>query len=114
MGAPSARLVFSDQSRYASHMAALLSEQKNGTFLMYLLVDNTNQILGRANLSITTTKADLGYRVAQSHAGKGIATAAVQQVCALAKTRHSIAKITAQAAQLNGETIWLESYHKRL
>ncbi|HIP24743.1 MAG TPA: N-acetyltransferase [Rhodobacteraceae bacterium] len=130
---------FSEKIRYASHMATLLSEQKNGTFLMYVLVDSTDQILGRANLSVSDSAADLGYRIAQPHAGKGMATTAIQHICTLAKTRHSLSKITAQAASsnpasqrvlinngfhqshappqstpLNGQTIWLESYQKRL
>ncbi|WP_029329950.1 GNAT family N-acetyltransferase [Exiguobacterium oxidotolerans] len=61
--------------------AALLQEQQDGSSFFYLIKDEAGTILGRINLvdrnQIEKT-AQLGYRIGQVHAGKGIAKEAVR------------------------------------
>ncbi len=129
---------FKDPTRYNAHMATLLTEQQNGRFRMYVLTDRSRQILGRVNLTISSLPS-LGYRIAQAHTGKGLATIAVQQICKIAINTLKLSEISAQAAQsnmasqqvlinngfvrhqspaqeakLNGQPIWLERFHKHL
>jgi ribosomal-protein-alanine N-acetyltransferase len=45
-------------------------------------------VLGRFNLyDLEDGAADVGYRVARHASGRGLATAAVEQLCRLASTR---------------------------
>lgn len=54
----------------------------------YLALDAAGQIVGRINLSVVKRvhfhSAVLGYRIGQSHCGKGVASEAVRQLLALA------------------------------
>jgi ribosomal-protein-alanine N-acetyltransferase len=45
--------------------------------------------------------AELGYRVAQHVAGRGVATAAVQEVCRLAAARHGLRTLRAATTREN-------------
>ncbi|NOR64355.1 MAG: GNAT family N-acetyltransferase [Rhodobacteraceae bacterium] len=131
---------FTDNTRYISHMESLLQEQAEGAFQMYVLTSNAGQIIGRINLTISKSGiASLGYRIAQAQSGKGLATAAIKQICKLAPKAHGISSLSAQAARcnlasqqvllnsgfakthapaqqvsLNGQQIWLEPFHKPL
>lgn len=81
---------------------ALLAEQESGRHAFYVLVDDDGSILGRFNLSgIANGAAELGYRVAERVAGRGIATAAVRELCELAVTEHGLRVIRARAAHDN-------------
>ncbi len=129
---------FADPARYTAHMKTLLNEHRSGSFLMYVMEDTSGQILGRVNLTTSPTPS-LGYRIAKAHAGKGLASAAVHQICTIARQTHAMSELTAQAARsnpasqrvltkngftktqapaheatLNGQPIWLEHFHKRL
>ena len=53
-----------------------------------MLADEDSAVLGRFNLyAIGDGTAELGYRVAQQVAGRGVATAAVRELCLLANQR---------------------------
>lgn len=56
----------------------LCHEAKTGQGAYYVVFDG-DDIVARLNLVYDGERADLGYRVAQSHAGQGVATAMVQQ-----------------------------------
>lgn len=60
---------------------ALLEEQDHGSSYFYLIKDKDGSILGRINL-VDIDKmqkiGNLGYRVGQAHAGKGIASKALK------------------------------------
>jgi ribosomal-protein-alanine N-acetyltransferase len=61
--------------------AALLEEQKHGSSVYFLIKNETGSILGRINLvdrNSIDKSAQLGYRIGQSHTGKGIAKEAVR------------------------------------
>jgi ribosomal-protein-alanine N-acetyltransferase len=82
---------------------ALLAEQKAGVCAFYVLVDEDGSVLGRFNLIDITEEhsATLGYRVAQHATGRGVATAAVQELCRLAASRHGLRTIRAATSHEN-------------
>ena len=47
------------------------------------------------------TTAELGYRVAQHVAGRGVATTAVREMCRLATTRYGLRALTAATSHEN-------------
>lgn len=87
---------------FAQRHHALLAEQDTGRCAFYVLVTDDGVVLGRFNLvDIDEHAATLGYRVAQQVAGRGVATATVQQLCRLATTRHGLRTINASVTRDN-------------
>ena len=81
---------------------ALLAEQEAGLSAFYVLVAEDGSVLGRFNLyEIKDGTAELGYRVAQHVAGRGVATAAVRELCRLAPARHGLRTLTAATSRDN-------------
>jgi [ribosomal protein S5]-alanine N-acetyltransferase len=83
---------------------ALLAEQEAGAGAYYLLVAEDGSVLGRFNLFFVaggTGTANLGYRVAEQAAGRGVATAAVLEMCALAAARHGLRRLRAATSHEN-------------
>jgi ribosomal-protein-alanine N-acetyltransferase len=88
--------------RYAEQHGALLAEQEAGASAYYVLVAEDGSVLGRFNLyRFADGTAELGYRVAQHAAGRGVATAAVQELCRLAAARHGLRTIRAATSRDN-------------
>jgi [ribosomal protein S5]-alanine N-acetyltransferase len=91
---------FFDQ--YADRHRALLAEQEAGTCACYVLVAEDGSVMGRFNLyDVGDGTADLGYRVAQHVAGRGVATAAVRELCGLAAARHGLRTLRAATSREN-------------
>ena len=71
--------------RFTDGINDLLAEQEAGVCAFYVLVGDDGSALGRFNLyDIAGGTANLGYRVAQNVAGRGVATANVREMCRLA------------------------------
>jgi ribosomal-protein-alanine N-acetyltransferase len=88
--------------RFADGFDALLTEQEAGTRACYVLVDEDGAVLGRFNLfDLEEHTAVLGYRVAQHAAGRGVATAAVRELCRLAAARHGLRTLRAATSSQN-------------
>ena len=80
----------------------LLAEQEAGICAFYVLVGEGGSVLGRFNLyDFDDGTAELGYRVAQHVAGRGVATATVRELCQLAATRHGLRRLRAATAHDN-------------
>ncbi len=91
---------FFDQ--FTDRYNALLAEQEAGSCAFYVLVAEDGSILGRFNLvDIDNHTADLGYRVAQHVAGRGVATATVRELCRLAAAQHGLRTLRAATASKN-------------
>ncbi|MFE1320103.1 GNAT family N-acetyltransferase [Kitasatospora phosalacinea] len=89
-------------ARYAERHRALLAEQEAGVCAFHLLLAEDGSVLGRFNLvDIEDGGAVLGYRVAQHAGGRGVATAAVREVCRLAAVRYGLGHLRAAAAERN-------------
>jgi ribosomal-protein-alanine N-acetyltransferase len=70
---------------------SLLAEQEAGTCVFHVLVGEDGTVLGRFNLvDLDDGTAVLGYRVAQQVAGRGVATANVQELCRLAAAQFGL------------------------
>lgn len=84
---------------FKSVVKELIEEQKKDLVYMYLITNENGEIVGRANLvSITRenfNKAELGYRIAENHQGKGYATSAVKLVLDEATSTHKLHRIEA-------------------
>jgi len=82
--------------------SALLSEQASGAGAYYLLVATDGSVVGRFNLTFDGDGiAKLGYRVAESAAGRGVATAAVRELCQIAASHHGVHTVRAATADAN-------------
>lgn len=88
--------------RFADRHAALLADQDAGRGAYYVLVEPDGSVLGRFNLYFTGDgRANLGYRVAERAAGRGLATAAVRELAGLAAARHRLRTLRAAVSHEN-------------
>jgi [ribosomal protein S5]-alanine N-acetyltransferase len=82
--------------------AHLLADQEAGNGAYYLLVAEDGSVLGRFNLIfVEDGVANLGYRIAQDVAGRGVATATVRDLCSIAGSRHGVSTLRAATSSGN-------------
>jgi [ribosomal protein S5]-alanine N-acetyltransferase len=91
---------------YFAHFAERHSQplvwQGEGTDLLHVLVEEDGSIVGRVNLfEAAGGSADLGFRIAERAAGRGLATAGVRQVIALAEGEYGLSVLRAAARAEN-------------
>lgn len=86
---------------FKAKLGALLEEQEEGRSYFYLIRDEKEQIFGRINLTdIEDGTGHIGYRVGESHIGKGVAKIAVDLLlCKAAK--HGVKQILAKTTTNN-------------
>ncbi|MFF9644799.1 GNAT family N-acetyltransferase [Kitasatospora aureofaciens] len=81
---------------FAERHAALLAEQAAGVCRFHVVLDPTGTLVGRINLmDLVDGSAELGYRIAESAAGRGVAKEAVAQVRRLAAHSYGLRSLTA-------------------
>jgi [ribosomal protein S5]-alanine N-acetyltransferase len=91
---------FFDQ--FTERYNALLAEQEAGSCACYVLVGEDGSVLGRFNLyDIQAGTAELGYRVAQHVAGRGVATATVRELCRLVAAQYGLRTLRAAVTREN-------------
>jgi ribosomal-protein-alanine N-acetyltransferase len=91
---------FFDQ--FTEQHSALLADQEAGAGAYYVVVAEDGSVLGRFNLyRFEDGTAELGYRVAQHAAGRGLATATVRALCQLAAARHGLHTLRAGTSREN-------------
>jgi ribosomal-protein-alanine N-acetyltransferase len=89
-------------AQFTDRYNALLAEQEAGMCAFYVLVAEDGSVLGRFNLvDIEDHTAELGYRVAQHVAGRGVATATVRELCRLAAAQHGLRTLRAATTHEN-------------
>jgi ribosomal-protein-alanine N-acetyltransferase len=82
--------------------AGLLAWQAAGTDYFHVLVGDSGEVLGRVNLTeIADGCGELGFRIAEKATGRGLATAGVREVCALASKEYGLARLRARATNDN-------------
>jgi [ribosomal protein S5]-alanine N-acetyltransferase len=87
---------------FTARHTALLAEQASGSGAYYVLVADDGSVMGRFNLFLAGDgTADLGYRVAESVAGQGVATTAVRELCKLASEQHGVGTVRAATTPAN-------------
>ncbi|WP_327678074.1 GNAT family N-acetyltransferase [Kitasatospora sp. NBC_00458] len=81
---------------FAGRHAALLAEQASGACHFHVVLDAGGALVGRVNLvDAADGGAELGYRVGERAGGRGVARAAVEEVCRLAATAYGLTALTA-------------------
>ena len=87
---------------FAERHDALLAEQQAGARACYVLVEEDGSVAGRFNLFfIEGDSAELGYRVAETAAGRGLATIAVRKLCDLAAEKYGLRRMVAATSRQN-------------
>ncbi len=89
-------------AHFAERLDVLVADQEAGLGAFYVLVDEDGSVLGRFNLELGEDGvAQLGYRVAERATGRGLATATVRDLCALAASRHGVSTVRAATSHAN-------------
>jgi ribosomal-protein-alanine N-acetyltransferase len=84
-------------AQFDTRLAQLLEWQAAGTDYFHLLVAEGGEVVGRVNLTeVGDGSAELGYRIAQKVAGRGLATAAVRMVREVAATEYGLSRLRAR------------------
>lgn len=84
---------------FEQRFRSLLAEQDAGVCHFHVLIGDDGQVVGRVNLvDVADGAAELGFRVAEAAAGRGLATAAVRQLCAMAVRDYGLRTLRASAA----------------
>ena len=87
---------------FTERIDALLTEQQVGDGAYHVLIAEDGSVLGRFNLIFGADgSADLGYRMAQHAAGRGLATATVRELCQLATAHYGVRKVRAATSLQN-------------
>ena len=87
---------------FTARHQALLTDQQAGVGAYHVLVAEDGSVLGRFNLHfVEDGSAELGYRVAQHAAGRGLATATVGELCRLAAAQYGLRRIRAATSLQN-------------
>ncbi|WP_069742713.1 GNAT family N-acetyltransferase [Streptomyces sp. EN23] len=83
----------------AARLTALLADRDAGRAMPWVLADPDDQVIGAFTLSAIERgpfrNGRLGYWVAEGHAGRGLATAAVRAVCEAARDRLGLHRVEA-------------------
>ena len=83
-------------ARFDEIHRARLAEQETGVCYFHVLVGAAGEVLGRINLvDVADGAADLGYRIAERAAGRGLATSAVREICQLAADGYGLTALRA-------------------
>ncbi|MCS5422524.1 MULTISPECIES: GNAT family N-acetyltransferase [Psychrilyobacter] len=83
----------------------IIMEQEDGLCYMYLIRNESNEIIGRVNLFSVIRgilqKAEIGYRIGEEYNGCGYATKAVKLVIDKAFNEHNLHRIEAGTSPAN-------------
>jgi len=91
-----------------AHVAQFLEEHAQGRLHPCIIVDDHGRLIGRANLKDIdkqTQTAEVGYRIGEQQAGKGLATAALHHLIDLAQDEWRLASLCAYAIDGNAASI---------
>jgi ribosomal-protein-alanine N-acetyltransferase len=87
---------------FSERFDELLAEREARRDAHYVLVDDDGSVLGRFNLyDIEDGAAEVGYRLAERVAGRGVATAGVRELCRLAASEHAVLTLRARTTHEN-------------
>ncbi|MBD0739110.1 GNAT family N-acetyltransferase [Streptomyces sp. CBMA29] len=83
-------------ARFDDHLRDRLAEQESGTCYFHVVTGPEGDVLGRINLvDVADGGADLGYRIAERAAGRGLATWAVRELCRTAAADYGLTVLRA-------------------
>lgn len=88
--------------QFAERHQEMLADQEQGKGAYHVLVDDDGAVLGRFNLFFTGNRtANVGYRVAEQVAGRGVATTTVRELVDLAAARYGLHTLRAATSHAN-------------
>lgn len=88
-------------THFADEHRASLAEQEAGVCHLHLVLED-GAVIGRINLfDVADGAAELGFRMAEKSAGRGLAQWAVGQICALAAAEYGLTRLRARATRRN-------------
>ncbi|MEU3843232.1 GNAT family N-acetyltransferase [Streptomyces sp. NPDC028635] len=91
---------------FPARHAALLAEQEAGICHFHVILDAEGTLVGRINLmDAAAGTAELGYRVGERFTGRGVAKAAVRQMCRLASDTYDLSTLTARTTLDNAASM---------
>lgn len=86
-------------AEFDQRFRGLLAEQDDGVCHFHVVVGGNGEVLGRVNLvDVADGSAELGFRIAEKAAGRGLATAAVRELCTTAARDYGLRSLWASAA----------------
>jgi ribosomal-protein-alanine N-acetyltransferase len=89
-------------ANFAEEYQTSLDEQASGVFAFHVLVGDDGSVVGRFNLyDITDSTGVVGYRVAQRVAGRGVATAALRDLCRMSHRDYGLRTLRAATSHEN-------------
>lgn len=87
---------------YPQRHRELLRLQEAGEAAFYVVFGDRGDVRGRFNLNaISGDVAEVGYRVAQESAGRGLATTGLRELARLAASRHGVRTLRASVSTAN-------------
>lgn len=92
----------------AAHIEHFLQQHAHGRMHPCVLLDEHGALAGRANLKdidVESGTAEVGYRIGQRQAGKGMATAALRHLIDLAREQWRLARLHAYAIDGNAASV---------
>ncbi|MCX4650443.1 GNAT family N-acetyltransferase [Streptomyces microflavus] len=82
---------------FAARHSELLAEQEAGLHHFHVVEDADGTLLGRINLvGVQDGSAELGYRIGEKAAGRGLATWAVRRLCVTAVQEYGLTVLRAE------------------
>ncbi len=88
--------------QFSERHRALLAEHDSGTCVFHVLVDGEGAVVGRFNLyNLEDGTAEVGYRVAEQVAGRGVATSTLRKLCGLAVEQYGLRTLKAKTNNEN-------------
>jgi [ribosomal protein S5]-alanine N-acetyltransferase len=88
--------------QFSERHRALLVEQDAGVCVFHVLLDGDGTVVGRFNLyDLADGTAEVGYRVAEQVAGRGVATSTLRKLCRLAAAEYGLRTLNARTRNDN-------------
>lgn len=88
--------------QFSERHRALLAEQDAGVCIFHVLLDEDGSVVGRFNLyDLVDGTAEVGYRVAEQVAGRGVATSTLRTLCRLAVEQYGLRTLKAKTSNEN-------------
>jgi [ribosomal protein S5]-alanine N-acetyltransferase len=89
-------------AQFSERHRTLLAEQAAGVCAFYVLLDGEGLVIGRFNLyDLRDGTAEVGYRVAERVAGRGVATSTLRNLCRLAAEQYGLRTLRATTSDEN-------------
>jgi [ribosomal protein S5]-alanine N-acetyltransferase len=86
---------------FSERHAESLTEQDTGVCVLHVLLED-GAVVGRFNLyDVEGGTANVGYRVAEQAAGRGVATSTLRELCRLAATQYGLETLRASTTVEN-------------